>query len=367
MSIHKINRKTGIRYIAHVCTPNRKQVTKTFKRKFDAERWELEQKHLLQAAPIGIRQTILENSNTTLKAFCEQWLEQYAVKNKTQSSVKLDRQIIANQIVPVLGRFRLNELSQEGIEKWLCNLKDKSNLAPKTCNNCLHLLKKILTDACRWKYLERNETQYITGFKMQKREATFWTRDEVMKVFEFILAKQPELYPVFVIALNTGMRRGEIQALKWDCVDLNRKMILVKRIYCHVEKRIIDRTKGKKDRVVPINQMLFDVLVEQKNKLECKEFVAPRFDWSHAYRVVARLCKQAGVAAIRFHDLRHTFASNLVMQGKPLYDVQKLLGHSTSAMTERYAHLSPNYLNGVTECLNFAPSSEGKVVRMVRS
>ncbi len=366
MSIHKRVMKSGVRYLASILTPNRKQISKTFKRKIDAENWELEQKHVLQAAPISVRQTILENSNTTLKQFCEHWLEHYAVKHKTQSSVKLDRQIIANQIVPVFGRLRLNELSQEAIEKWLNDLKEKSGLAPKTCNNCLHLFRKILNDACRWKYLERNETQYISGFKLQKREATFWTRDEVLKFMEFVLATQPEIYPVFVVALNTGMRRGEIRALKWDCVDLNRRVILVKRLYCHVEKRIIDRTKGKKDRIVPINQTLFDVLVEQKNKPECSEYVVPVFDWSHSYRVIARLSKRAGVSLIRFHDLRHTFASNLVMQGKPLYDVQKLLGHSTSAMTERYAHLSPNYLSGATECLDFAPNVGGKVLSLVK-
>lgn len=365
MSIHKRNTKTGPRYLAVVLTPSKKQISKTFKRKFDAEIWEREQKHVLEAAPISVRQTILENSNQTLKIFSERWLEQYAVRNKTQSSVKLDRQIIANQIVPYMGHLRLNELSQELIETWLYDLKDKHELAPKTCNNCLNLLRKILNDACRWKCVERNETQYISGFRLQKREAKFWTREEVLKFFEFVLQTHPEFYPVFVIALNTGMRRGEIQGLKWDCVDLNRKVILVKRIYCHVEKRIIDRTKGKKDRIIPINPMLFNVLVEQKNKSECQEFVAPLFDWGHAYRVVARLCKKAGVTPIRFHDLRHTFASNLVMQGKPLYEVQKLLGHSTSAMTERYAHLSPNYLNGATDCLDFVPS-EGKVMRLVK-
>lgn len=366
MSIHKRIKKNCVRYVAIIMLPNRKQISKTFRRKFDAERWETEQKQVLIAAPISQRQIILENSNMTLKAFCDRWLEQYAVKNKTQSSIKLDRQIIGNQIVPVLGRLRLNELSQELIETWLYNLKDKSNLAPKTCNNCLHLLKKILNDACRWKCIERNETQYVSGFKLQKREATFWTREEVLKFMEFVLSNQLNLYPVFALALNTGLRKGEIRALKWDCVELTRKVILVKRIYCAVEKKIIDRTKGKKDRVVPINQSLFEVLVSQKNKLECQEFVAPIFDWDHCSRVVGRLCRKVGVSVIRFHDLRHTFASNLVMQGKPLYEVQKLLGHSTSAMTERYAHLSPNYLQGATECLNFVPDSGGQVLKLVR-
>src|SRR3989338_5955266 len=149
----------------------------------------------------------------------------------------------------------------------------------QTCNNCLQLLKKILRDACRWRYLERNETEYISPLRIQKREATFWTREEVLQFLEFVRTQRPKFYLVFVIALNTCMRRGEIQALKWDCVDLNRKVILVKRIFCHVEKKIIDRTKGKKDRIIPINQMLFECLAEQRKKSECQEFVAPDFPW----------------------------------------------------------------------------------------
>ncbi len=112
MSIHKRNTKSGIRYIAVISLSNGKQISKTFKRKVDAEAWEMEQKQKLISTPPTIKNKIVENSNKKLAVFCEDWLVNYAIHNKTVSSVLRDRQIIKNQIDPYLGRYRLNELSQ---------------------------------------------------------------------------------------------------------------------------------------------------------------------------------------------------------------------------------------------------------------
>ncbi len=183
----------------------------------------------------------------------------------------------------------------------------------------------------------------IRHFKLQRKETQFWTKNEVRSFIEYVKTMHHELYPVFALALYAGLRRGESRGLKWDCVDLERRAIIIKRIYCAVEKKLVDRTKDKKDRLVSINQALFEMLVAQINRPEAREFVAPLFDCLHPRRVMNRFSQESGVTVIRFHDLRHTFASNLVMQGKTLYEVQKLLGHSSSSVTEKYAHLSPNY------------------------
>lgn len=364
MSIHKRIKKTCIRYIAIVFLPNGKQISKTFKRKIDAEMWETEQKQKLFAAPPSLKSKVIENSNKTLSLFCDDWLRDYAIQNKTASSVVRDRQIIKNQIEPYLGHYRLNELSQEMFEGWMYILKDKQYLSPKTCNNCLQLVRKILNDACRWKHLDTNEAKYVSPFKLQKRAPSFWTKHEVTRFIEYVKTRQSDMYPVFALALYAGLRRGEIRGLKWDCVDLDRKVLVIKRIYCEIEKKILDRTKGKRDRIVPINHPLFEMLVSQINLRQ--ELVAPIFNWLHPRRVMERFCRESGVTNIRFHDLRHTFASNLVMHGKPLYEVQKLLGHSSVAMTEKYAHLSPSYLKGATDCLDFEPKSNSEVLKIAR-
>lgn len=361
MSIHKRKRKSGTKYIAVIYTPAGKQITKTFARKVDAERWEIEQKQKLYSSPIRDKETMLVKSNTKLSAFCDEWIREYATHNKTASSLRRDKQIVRNQIVPHLGNLCLNEVTQLLIERWKFALKSKAALSPKTCNNCLTLLNKILGDACRWKYVDVNEAKYVPKFRIQKREPRFWNDDEARRFMDFVLANFPHFYPVFALALYTGLRKGEIRGLKWDCVDLNRRVIVIKRIYCDVEKRIVDRTKGKKDRLVPINEALFRVLIQERFK---SEFVVPVFDWLHPHRLMAKLCRKSEVTPIRFHDLRHTFASLLVMRGKPLYEVQKLLGHASYSTTEQYAHLAPGYLTGATDGLNF--EVEGPLADVVK-
>lgn len=184
----------------------------------------------------------------------------------------------------------------------------------------------------------------------------------------YIKEHKPELYPMFALALYAGLRKGEIAGLNWDCVDLTRKLLVIKRIFCRTEGKIVERTKGKKDRIVPMNNLLYEALVEWRSR--CKsDLVIPGTDWVHSHRMMAKLCANAEVDAIRFHDLRHTCASNLVMAGQSMYVVQKILGHANISTTEKYAHLAPDFLKGVTECLNFEPEAKkdlSNVVAFVR-
>jgi len=350
MSIHRRKRAKGSAYIAVVAGPMGKQRTKTFERRADAELWEREQYHLQKADPA--RTATLDHAKRTVKELCEHWLEAYARKHKTASSVRRDEQFIRNQIVPIIGSVRLGDLQHVVVERWLTTIRFELELAPKTANNCLNLLKKILNDAMRWRWVIQNEARSVQTFRLQKRDAKFWTMAEAVKFMTFIQEERPELHTVFALALYAGLRKGEIQGLGWDSVDLERRRIVVKRIFCSVENKIVERTKGRKDRWVPINDALAAALIEARAK-GGGDMTAPIFDWLHPHRLMARLCNAAGVGSIRFHDLRHTFASHLVMAGRPLYEVQHLLGHANYSTTEKYAHLAPGYLAGATDCLDF--------------
>ena len=163
------------------------------------------------------------------------------------------------------------------------------------------------------------------------------------------------VYLLYLLAMNTGMRWGEIIALKWDKVDLARKLIIISRSYCEASKSIQETTKGRRIRYVGINSALLPELWSHKGTgsscqnlvfslngrvLDLKNFKRDRF---------RKDLTEAGLREIRFHDLRHTFASHHVMKGGSLYDLQKLLGHSGIDTTERYAHLSPESFVKSTE------------------
>jgi integrase len=144
------------------------------------------------------------------------------------------------------------------------------------------------------------------------------------------------LRPIVITALNTGMRRGEILGLKWDNVDLKHGFIL------------LDKTKNGDRREIPINETLRQTFKSIERRLEVPyvffnpltDPIVPYGDIKNAFN---RACRKAGIKDFHFHDLRHTFASHLVMAGIDITTVKELLGHKTLTMTLRYAHLAPSH------------------------
>ena len=146
------------------------------------------------------------------------------------------------------------------------------------------------------------------------------------------------------MAINTGLRRGELFNLQWADVDLVRKVITVEG----------QTSKSGQTRYVQLNSEAINTLLEWKKQTDSAiVFASPvtgeRFD--NINKSWARLREEAGITDFRFHDLRHTFASKLVMAGIDLYTVKELLGHSTIQMTERYAHLAPEHKAEAVEAI----------------
>ena len=153
------------------------------------------------------------------------------------------------------------------------------------------------------------------------------------------------LRPLIILALNTGLRRGELFLLSWKNVDLKAKQITV----------ASTTAKSKKTRYVPLNSEALSTLRTWHKQTGDSEYVFPNkngeplTDVKHSW---ASLLERAGITDFRFHDLRHDFASQLVKKGVSLYVVKDLLGHSTIQMTERYAHLAPKQLEDAVNLLN---------------
>jgi len=153
------------------------------------------------------------------------------------------------------------------------------------------------------------------------------TEEEEDRLLE---ASSEHLRTILVVALNTGMRRGEILNLKWNQIDLQAREIRV------------EKTKSGKPRIVDINSFLLDVLTKLKNEHKDGQYVFLNPKTGKPYKKLQTsfkgACRRAGIKGLRFHDLRHTFASRLIMRGVDLIRVKELLGHSSVKMTERYTH-----------------------------
>lgn len=231
-------------------------------------------------------------------------------------------------------------------------------------------LRSALSKAVEWGYLEQNALKGIRmkgievrkvvrhlspdeearlrvtlkrrdGWMIAARESGNRWREEFSKPLYPALPKDgfgDHLTPVVLLAMNTGLRRGELTSLEWRDIDLGRKMLTVRR----------ERAKSGKQRHIPLNAEAMSVLTQWRSQGRDQGRLFRVNDPKKAWEGVL---EAAGIKDFRFHDLRHHFASKLVMAGVDLNTVRELLGHADLTMTLRYAHLAPEHLAAAVEKL----------------
>jgi len=255
-------------------------------------------------------------------------------------------------LLEAFGDKRLIKLSYLDLETYrntrkatpLANGKPRTDA---TVNREMAALKHMLNKAVEWGMLE--VSPFRKGSRLTFRENNqrhrYLTVEEIEKLLN---SCSPHLLPILEIALHTGMRKGEILGLKWD--QVRDGFIYLK------------ETKSGKSRQIPLDDRAAQVLrdLQVKNKWKSPYvFVGPDGQrLQDVKKAFAGACRRAGIEDFRFHDLRHTFASHLVMKGANLKAVQRLLGHSDSKMTDRYSHLSPDHLKESVNLLGNLPTGK---------
>lgn len=216
---------------------------------------------------------------------------------------------------------------------------------PATLYQELALLRRMFNVAIReWEWLQRNPVSRLSFSVGNKNARDRWlSLEEEQKMLE--CATNPHwLQTLLTVALHTGMRRGEILALKWKDINLSRKIILVV------------KSKNGEKRSIPMSNTLCEALrAVRVRDISGRVFPIAVRSLRAAFE---KILIKAGIENFHFHDLRHTFATRLVQNGVDLYKVKELLGHKTLAMTMRYAHHYPESLRASVEtldiCYNFA-------------
>lgn len=214
-------------------------------------------------------------------------------------------------------------------------------VSPVTVNVELRALRSILNVALRWKLIDADPFAGVQLMKVPDVPPVFLTKEDFQKLGNVV--KDTWLREVIVFAVLTGMRRGEIVNLMWQDVDLSRRVIFI-------QSSPTFRTKHGKRRTIPMGDAVCCLLMTKFNSNLPSEYVFT-FDgrkiaesWiSHRFKHFVR--KADLPAGLHFHSLRHTFASWLVQNGASLFEVQKLLGHASSDMTQIYSHLLPERMH----------------------
>ncbi|MDW7997824.1 MAG: site-specific integrase [Thermodesulfovibrio sp.] len=228
--------------------------------------------------------------------------------------------------------LQLNQIGTKEVE-YLQNFFIEKNYSIATCNRYISILKASLSKAETWNLITEQRLKSIRRVRPLRGETKrlkYLSKEEIQRLLSCC---DEHLYPIVVVALNTGMRKGEILNLKWQNIDFKNEIIL------------LDKTKNDERREIPMNntlKLLFKKLYSQRKLHTDYIFVNPETGRKYVdlKRSFASACRKAGLQDFRFHDLRHTFASQLVMSGVDLKTVQELLGHKSLTMTLRYAHLS---------------------------
>jgi len=291
--------------------------------------------------------------------FAEKFLEQYVLVHNKPSGYRNAECALRVHWVPAFKNLDIREINAEMIERCVARMKARG-LKDKSIKNYLAVLGKLFNKAIDWDYLEKNPLRKVTKLKMEPRKFAFWDEQQTRAFLETAKEYRPDLYPLYLTALMTGMRLGELCGLQWGDVDFVKKNIIVRNNYVRGH---LGTPKSGKDRTIPLHPQLAKVL--KANGHLKGDFVFCRDDGTPHHVNDFRkpffwLTKKAGLPRIRFHDLRHSFASQLVMNGNPLKVVQELLGHGSIQMTEIYSHLSPNVHQDAIKTL-LADEPRGKI------
>jgi len=251
-----------------------------------------------------------------------------------------------------------------------------------TQKNTFKKIHKIFEMAVDEGILARNPASGIT-VKVPEPEQAVLNANEA----DLLLLRAKEachrFYPVWAFALMTGMRSGEMYALRWSDIDLDTGLISITKQW--TSKDGLHATKANRNRVVPINPDLRRFLTEltlsgghtetlwdgvNKCEVTFTDYVLPRLvEWNHGEQaaVLADFCRTIGITEVKFHDLRATFITNMLTQGVALVTVMSIVGHRKMSTTDRYVRLAGVGIKGATEKLgyNIPEQSQGKVIQLV--
>jgi integrase len=341
MAIYKIKRRKGVVYRVRLMIQG-KRASKNFARKIDAI-------HFQEQAKLDDR--VVENIDFTFGEASEEWLINHAEVRKAPKSVATDRQMLQRNLLPRFGKMALNRISPELVDRMILEMK-RTGASDSTINRNLEVMRAIYYYCIKRRKTQFNPVSAVGLFKVQLPPIVFWTKEEADKFLRYVEAKyegtRREIIAfLYKFALNSGMRMGEILALSWHEVDIENRLITVRRSFDSYERRIRERTKSGRIRHVPINSALYEELSVMKKK-RVHELVftvdGKPLDRSNLTFYFQRDSVEAGVRKIRFHDMRHTYASHFMMNGGDMYHLKEILGHADMTMTQRYAHLSRSFL-----------------------
>jgi integrase len=282
----------------------------------------------------------------TTGVFVREWLDDVHKPAIRESTYQLYKGIVVNHIEPFIGDVRLDRLTADQIDRLYAELL-RNGRTNRMLRHVHVVLGAALRHAVKRDRLLRNPIAAVTAPRYRAPEMRYLTPEQGESFLR--AAAHDDFFALFVLALDGGMRQGEIFALKRSDVDLKRRQVSVRRSVRYLSKApTFTGTKTDRPRVVPISQRTANALRRHLKATMSSEFVFAdaegrplRKDGKLIRKDFPALLKQAGVPEVRFHDLRHSAATRMLSSGIQPKIAADVLGHSVETLLQTYAHVIP--------------------------
>lgn len=349
-TIRKRIGKKGTTYQVDYYDPDGRRLMKCFKKHKDAATFK--SKVVTTINEGEYEKTFKKKPPITFNELADLYEENY----RTQKSYRIFKRHVVKVLREKFGTKKLTEISYLDIETFrntwkATNIKSGTKeRTDATVNRYLAVFGHMLNKAVEWDKLE--VSPFTKGSKLKFKENNqrdrYLTQDEIQALLK---ACSPHLLPIVEVALRTGMRKGELLSLQWE--QIKGGLIYLR------------ETKSQKPRRIPIDERVGQIFKDLQVKNKWKSpyvFLGPDGNpLGDVKRAWEGACRRAEIGNCRFHDLRHTFASQLVKKGASIKAVQLLLGHKESRTTDRYAHLAPDDLRDAVNLLASLPHGKEMV------
>lgn len=277
------------------------------------------------------------------------WLEIHGEDLRPQS-IATYRWVYRRAIDEPLGARRLAGLRPIDIERWVLGLRREGRVSDTTIAHWLQILRIFFRWAVRQEWMPADPSRAIRIRVPESQRGQAFTVDETRALFRFCAQGRRTIYVAAAIALYTGFRRENVRRLRWSQVDFDRRRIVIPAA----------QWKGRREQIRPIHPALDALLREQARRTTTFDHVLGRLYSTRLTTMLHRACEDSGVPSLRFHDLRHTYASWLA-ERVPYAVLQALLGHAPHTVTDRYTHPSwQRLVEGIETLPDVLPPGLGK-------
>jgi integrase len=351
------------RWAASITLENRKR--KTF---YGKTRKEVQEK--LRVALNEQKQGILSTGpQQSMKQFLEQWLEEVHKPAIRIGTYKGYRRYLDKHIFPALGHIAIQKLTPQRVQAFYTR-KLQEGLSAKSVNNIHGMLHKALDQALRWGLVPRNVCDAVSLPKQTRHEIQPLTEKQARQLL--VAARGHSLEGLLTLAVTTGMRAGELLALKWQDINFDTRSLHIRHSMSYISgKGYLEfepkTSKGRRKVVLP--SFVCEALkLHHTRQLEVRLKAGARWqdrdlvfcnkyggylDPAHLRQRFDRLLREANLPDVRFHDLRHSAATILLSMGVPAKVVQEILGHSQISMTmDIYSHVLPDMQQEAMDKMN---------------